>query len=153
MNGNDPFQTEEYSRIQEEHLYRSIAYLLERGIEFAVAAEVEYLEFEPPLPEEIYGRFSPVSLFVLTGYTYESSHLEEEALLFEAGFGEENFGSHVSVPLLAIKQLIVGEYPIAINIAEPAPEEEREAPDTSRSMEALLNNPENLRLLKKRKKS
>jgi hypothetical protein len=151
MNGNDPFQTPEYRQIQEEHLYRSIAYMLERGIEFAVAAEVEYMAFDPELPAEIYERFSPVSLFVLSGYTYETSRLEEGLLSFEAGFGEGDFGSQVTLPLLAIKQLIVGEYPIAINIAEPSPLEE-ESPDTSRSMEALLNNPENLRLLKKRKK-
>ena len=140
MSQNDPFQSD---------AFRIVSFLLEQGVEFAVAAEVEYLRFDPELPVSIHERFAPVSLFVLTGYTYETAQVDEETLMFEAGFGEENFGSHVAVPLLAIKQVIVGEYPVAINIAEPAPEEE---PDTSRSMEALLNNPENLRLLKKKKK-
>ncbi len=147
---NDPFQSEAFREIEEEHLYRMIAYLLERGVEFAIAAEVEHMGFDPELPAEIQSRFSPISLFVLTGYTYETARLEGKALSFEAGFGEEDFGSMVSVPLLAIKQLIVGEYPIAINVAEPRPREE--SADPSHSMEALLNNPENLKLLKKRKK-
>ena len=146
---NDPFRSEAFRRIQEEHLYRSIAFLLEEGIEFAVAAEVEYIDFDPALPEGIAERLAPVSLFVLSGYSFESSSVDEEALAFEAGFGAENFGSRLRIPLLAIKQLIVGEYPIAINIAEPGREEM--TPEAERSMEALLSNPENRRLLKKKK--
>jgi hypothetical protein len=150
MPRNDPFQSDVFRKIQLEYLSRILSFLLEEGVEFAVAAEVEYLGFEPELPREIHERFSPVSLFVLTGYTYETARIDGESLLFEAGFGEENFGSLVSVPLLAVKQVIVGEYPVAINIAEPSPE--TEVPDASHSMEALLNNPENLKLLKKKKK-
>lgn len=148
MQKNDPFQTEAYRQIQREHLYRTIAFLLEEGIEFAVAAEVEHLEFDPPLPEEVAERMAPLSLFVLSNYTFESGSVDEEALSFEAGFGPENFGAWVRVPLLAIKQVIVGEYPIAINIAEPSA---LETPEASHSMEALLSNPENRKLLKKKK--
>ena len=146
---NDPFQSEAFRRIEEEHLYRAIAFLLEEGIEFAVAAEVEYVNFDPPLPKSIAENLRPLSLFVLGGYSFESGSVDETALVFEAGFGAENFGSLLRIPLLAIKQLIVGEYPIAINIAEPRPE--AASPETERSMEALLSNPENRRLLKKKK--
>ena len=149
MSQNDPFQSETFRTIQQEYLSRVISFLLDEEVEFAIAAEVEYLDFDPELPSGIHERFSPVSLFVLAGYTYETARLDEERLIFEAGFGEENFGSVVTVPLLAIKQVIVGEYPVAINIAEPVPEEH---PDPSHSMEALLNNPENLKLLKKKRK-
>jgi hypothetical protein len=148
MPKHDPFQSDAYRQIQREHLYNTLAFLLEEGVEFAVAAEVEYLDFDPALPEEIAERMAPVSLFVLSNYTFESAGVDGEALSFEAGFGAENFGSRVTVPLLAIKQVIVGEYPIAINIAEPSP---LEAPETARSMEALLSNPENRKLLKKKK--
>ena len=146
---NDPFQSEAFRRIEEEHLYRTIAFLLEEGIEFAVAAELECVSFDPPLPQSIAEHLRPLSLFVLGGYSFESSSVDEKALVFEAGFGVENFGSVVRIPLLAIKQLIVGEYPIAINIAEPRPEDG--TPEAERSMEALLSNPENRRLLKKKK--
>ncbi len=147
---SDPFQSDEFREIQREYLMRTIGFLLEHGIDFAVAAEVEHLVFEPELPESIAERFQPLSLFVLTGYTFESSSVDEEALRFEAGFGEENYGAWVTIPLLAIKQVIVGEHAIALNIAEPAPKVS--APDPSRSMEALLKNPENLKLLKKKRK-
>ena len=147
---SDPFQSEAYRKIQQEHLSRTIAFLLENGIEFAVAAEVKYIDFEPPLPEEIASSLRELSLFILSGYTFESSSVDEESLRFEAGFGEANIGAWVTIPLLAIKQIVVGEYPIALNIAEPAPVEP--APDASRSMEALLRNPENLKLLKKKRK-
>ncbi len=150
MSTDAPFESEAFRALQREYLRDLIAYLLEEGVEFAVAAEIEFVEFDPPLPEEIRRRFSPVSLFVLSGYTYETTRVEEDRLSFEAGFGEENIGSIVSMPLLAIKQLVVGDYPVAVNIAEPLPEER---PDASRSMEALLNNPENIKLLKKRKKN
>jgi len=144
---NDPFQSDEFREIQREHLYRIVSFLLEQGMEFAVAAEVEYMSFDPELPSEIRERFAPISLFVLSNYTFESATVDEEALYFEAGFGEQDFGSRVTLPLLAIRQIVVGEYPIAVNIAEPLP-----SPAPERSMEALLSNPENLKLLKKMRK-
>ena len=146
----DLFQTDEYRHLQQEYLYKTIDFLLKNGVEFAVAAQIDAVDFEPPLPEEIRKRLHDVSLFILSGYTYESSFLEKDALRFEAGFGEENYGSWVTIPLLAIKQIYVDEFPIAVNVAETAPESP--APDPSRSMEALLKNPENLKLLKKKKK-
>jgi len=148
MPKNDPFDSEAYREIQSNHLYNTLTFLLEEGIEFAVAVEVEYLRFDPPLPEDLSKQLATISLFVLSNYTFESANMQENSLIFEAGFGEENFGSRVEVPLLAIKQVIVGEYPIAINIAEPSP---FETPNTLHSMEALLSNPENRKLLKKRK--
>ena len=83
---------------------------------------------------------------MLANYSFESATLNKEFLEFEAGFGSENFGAVVQIPLLAIKQIFVGEYPILINIAS-IPEEAEEID----SMSALLNNPENAKLLKRRK--
>jgi len=56
----------------------------------------------------------------------------------------------VTIPLIAIKQLFVSEYPILINIvsADDIEEEKQEEVD---SMSALLNNPENAKLLKNKK--
>jgi len=144
---SNPFQSDEFRAIQREHLFRTITFLLEQGLEFAVAAEVQYMSFDPEIPSEIRERFAPISLFVLSNYTFESATVDEEALYFEAGFGEQDFGSHVTLPLLAIRQIVVGEYPVAVNIAEPLP-----SPAPERSMEALLSNPENLKLLKKKRK-
>jgi len=147
----EPFHTDTYKRLIQEHLYNTIAFLLENGIEFSLAAEIRYTDFAPKLPADIMEGFEPVVLFVMAGYTFESAHLDEEHFFFEAGFGPEGFGSHVTIPLLAIKQIFVEEYPIAINISEPI----RKRParqHANRSMEALLNNPENQKLLKKSRK-
>jgi hypothetical protein len=85
----------------------------------------------------------------LSGYTFESAKIDKGYFVFEAGFGSENFGATVSVPLLAIKQLFVEEHPIVINLAEPLLAQKKED-KVQNSMEALLNNPENKKLLKKK---
>jgi len=142
------FQTPEYRKLMEEHIGNTIAYLFEKNQEFAIACEVKYIDFNPELPLEIMENFKETVLFVLSGYTFESAKLEEGFFSFEAGFGSENFGSVVTIPLLAIKQVIVGEHPIVLNLAQPVPKTELA---TKSSMEALLRNPENKKLLKKKK--
>ena len=93
--------------------------------------------------------FNEAVLFILTGYTLESAFRKDDTLVFEAGFGAENFGSVVTVPLLAIKQIFLGETPLLLNHATlPMPS----SPKATNSMEALLNNPENQKLLKKKPK-
>jgi len=147
MQEQSPFNSSEYREIQERHLFETVDFLLENGIEFAIVAEVKYIDFNPPLPKELYEMLQELSLFILSGYTFESAEVDSSNLKFEAGFGKENFGSILSMPLLAIKQIIVGEYPIAINIAKPMLKKRKI--DTSFSMEALLKNPENFKLFKK----
>jgi len=151
---SDIFQSKDYRELISSHLTNSIEFLFENNQEFAVACEVEYLRFDPELPKDISDGFGSTILFILTGYTYESAKLDDGYFSFEAGFGEENFGSLVTLPLLSIKQIFVGEYPITINISEPSGKEVEsgvESIDSIRSMEALLSNPENKRLLKKKK--
>ena len=144
-------QTDTFRSLMRDHLFNTIAYLLEAGQEFAVAAEVEYLDSDPELPRSITRGFGEVALFVLQGYTFETATLDEEYLYFEAGFGEENIGAHVILPLLSIKQIFIDEYPIALNIISPAPYAKTPIA-AERSMEALLSNPENQKLIKDNKK-
>lgn len=149
----DLFNTQSYQKLISSHLENTIHFLFENDQEFALACETEFLSFNPPLPQTILDGFGETVLFILTGYTYETSKIEDGEFSFEAGFGEENFGSHVSLPLLAIKQIFVGEYPITINISTAtAPHQEVDITqrDSSRSMEALLNNPKNKKLLKRK---
>ncbi|RRS30219.1 MAG: hypothetical protein P794_07695 [Epsilonproteobacteria bacterium (ex Lamellibrachia satsuma)] len=141
------FQTPEYRALIEEHIVKTIDYLFSRNQEFALACEVKYINFDPELPLEIRKTFNETVLFILSGYTYETAKLEEGYFSFEAGFGNENFGSTVTVPLLAIKQLFVDDHPIVINLANPVSVKKA----SKNSMEALLNNPENKKLLKKKK--
>lgn len=152
------FQTAEYRALMQSHIFSTVEYLFSKEQEFALACEVKTLTFSPELPKEILESFNETVLFILSGYTFESAQLEEEYLSFEAGFGADNFGSLVSIPLLGIQQIILGgDTPILINHAKPIkPEEKKEESDSqkalkSTSMEALLNNPENKKLLRNKK--
>ena len=142
------FQTPEYKALMQEHIEKTIGYLFNKNQEFALACEIKYVNFNPELPSDIKDTFNETVMFVLSGYTYETAKLEEGYFYFEAGFGNDNFGSTVTVPLLAIKQLFVGDHPIVLNLAEPATKKKT---SNNNSMEALLNNPENKKLLKKKK--
>jgi len=143
----DLLHTDTYRSIMRRHLYEVVAYLLENDQDFAVAADVDAMRFDPPLPRSITQHFDEVALFVLVGYTFQSAWLDEEHLYFEAGFGKEDIAAEVTLPLLAIRQIFVGEYPVAINVASPAPFRSPEYRPARRSMEALLRNPENRRFL------
>lgn len=147
-------QTPEYRTLIQSHIFETIKYLFDKNQEFALACEVKYITFTPELPAEIKDSFEDTVLFILSGFTFESAQLNEEYFSFEAGFGSENFGSTVSLPLLAIKQLFVGDNPIVINLANPVGESEKKKEGSASkksSMEALLNNPENKKLLKNKK--
>lgn len=149
------FQTAEYKAIMQEHISQTIGYLFNKNQDFALACDMQYVNFNPELPTDLKEGFNETVLFILTGYTLESAIIEEGYFSFEAGFGDNNFGSVVLVPLLAIKQILVGDNPIVFNLAHP--EQKSESKRTSNisasknSMEALLKNPENKKLLKKRK--
>ncbi|NKQ40900.1 MAG: hypothetical protein HF962_04945 [Sulfurovum sp.] len=145
------FHTDEYKSIIKDHLFNTMAFLLENGVEFSIAAEIRHIGFSPELPSDIISGFGDVVLFVMAGYTFESAHIDDDHFFFEAGFGADGFGSHVTVPILSIKQVSVDDYPLAINISEPAREKAKKT-TVNKSMEALLNNPENKKLLKKAKK-
>ena len=142
------FQTLEYRTLIQEHITKTLTYLFQKDQEFALACEIKYVNFNPELPTDIHETFNETVLFILSGYTFESAKLEEAYFSFEAGFGDENFGSTVTVPLLAIKQLFVGDHHIVFNLAHPI---DKEKVSKKSSMEALLNNPENKKLLKKKK--
>ena len=147
-------QTPEYRTLIQTHIFETIKYLFNKNQEFALACEVKYITFTPDLPSDIKNSFDDKVLFILSGFTFESAQLNEESFSFEAGFGSENFGSIVSLPLLAIKQIFVGDNPIVINLANPMIESEKkkkESASKKSSMEALLNNPENKKLLKNKK--
>ena len=147
-------QTPEYRTLIQRHIFETIKYLFNKDQEFALACEVKYITFTPELPANIKDSFDDTVLFILSGFTFESAQLNEEYFSFEAGFGSENFGSTVSLPLLAIKQLFVGDNPIVINLANPVLESEKKkeaSASKKSSMEALLKNPENKKLLKNKK--
>jgi hypothetical protein len=143
------FQSAEYKSLMESQIEGLLSLLFKYDQEFAVACELKYVTFDPPLPSYITEGFGQTVLFVITNYTFETAYAQDGLFGFEAGFGEENFGSVVTMPYLAIKQIFVGETPLLLNHASPA-ETKKKTPQNS--MEVLLSNPENQKLLKKKQR-
>ena len=51
----------------------------------------------------------------MSNYTYTTVQIDDNYISFEAGFGNENFGSVVKIPLYAIFQIIIDESILYIN--------------------------------------
>ena len=144
-------ETPQYKKLMKAHILATIEYMFDNNQEFGVACEVSEVIFEPDLPVELKESLPEITIFVLANYSFESASVTHTDISFEAGFGTENFGSLVTIPLLAIKQLFVAEYPILINISSSRDEANEEEVEVIDSMAALLKNPENAKLLKKKK--
>ncbi len=141
-----------YMNLMRKHIQELLLFLFEQEQNFGILCKIEHLTFEPELPENIRKEFRPMTLFFLAGYTFESARLDSSTLIFEAGFGEENIGSFVQVPLLSIMQVIVDETPIFVNLASPADAASNHAPKRENgienSMASFLSNPENQKFIK-----
>ncbi|RLA71786.1 MAG: hypothetical protein DRG24_04620 [Epsilonproteobacteria bacterium] len=152
----DIVKEDTFISLMNKHIQELLIYLFDQDQHFGVLCKIEHLSFDPPLPEHISSEFHPMTLFFLAGYTFETARIEEGYLVFEAGFGEENIGSYVTVPLLSIMQIIVDQTPIFINLAtmKETIDGEEEVPAVNGvkdSMSAFLSNPENEKFLKKKK--
>ena len=145
-----------FAQIMKRSIQDVIIHFFEREQNFGILCKIEEVAFNPTLPDDINSEFRPLTLFFLAGYTFETAKIEDGYLIFEAGFGSDNFGSIVTVPLLSIMQIIVDETPILINLSvykESAGEENKATEDNQgvqNSMASFLNNPENSKFLKKK---
>jgi len=147
----DMIKEREFQEIMDAYIKDVLFYLLESDQPFGLLCNLKYVTFDPPLPEDLSELLQEVTLFMIAGYTFESFEIEGDILFFEAGFGPQNFGSVVSMPVLAILQLLVEETPILINMAQPMTNFKTEEEDSGvkSSLENFLNNPENRKFLKK----
>lgn len=149
----DIIKSPSFARLMETHIRDIILYLFENEQNFGILCKIDQLDFDPPLPKYISDEFRAMTLFFLAGYTFESARIENDCLIFEAGFGQENIGSFVSVPMLAIVQIIIDDTPAFVNLALPqerhpaAGDEKNEG--VVNSMNSFLSNPENQKFLKK----
>lgn len=142
-----------FGEVMQHNIVSVLHYLFENNQDFGVLCKLEFVTFEPPLPKHISKDFRNMTLFYLAGYTFDSATLDNNTLSFEAGFGEENFGSLVSVALGSIVQIIVDDSPILINQfnykKQKIKKEIKQNGGIENSMSTFLSNPENARFLKK----
>ncbi|MDQ1245307.1 MAG: hypothetical protein QG565_1648 [Campylobacterota bacterium] len=142
-----------FAKVMQKNIQNLIIYLFEKDKPFGVLCKIEHITFEPPLPKEIIEEFRSMTLFFLAGYTFDTAAIVGDNLVFEAGFGSDNFGSLVTVPLLSIVQVIVDETPLLINLANYKKEKnvvkKVDNGGVENSMASFLSNPENSKFLKK----
>jgi len=142
----------EFASIMQKNIQELLVYFFEKEQNFGILCQIEDVSFDPVLPEEIESNFREMTLFFLAGYTFETAHITDGFLVFEAGFGAENIGSVVSVPLNAIMQVIVDETPVLINLStyKVQREELKQVDDkgVENSMASFLSNPENSKFVK-----
>ena len=103
--------------LMKNHAKECLEYLLEKNSGFNIVVNLKNVKFNPELPKEISDNFSNLIMFELDNYTLESAFLEDDFLNFEAGFGNENFASTLSVPLSDIIQINLKNQPIFINLS------------------------------------
>ena len=133
------------------HIKEIIDLLLVKDTYFSILTNIADITFDPVLPSEITQHFKPITLFVIAEYTFETCSFDDENLYFEAGFGHQNVGSFVTVPLRSIVQIIIEDTPVFINLSVP-PEHTPKKADVEKSTNIFLSNPENQKLLKKKKR-
>lgn len=143
----------DFAKIMQKNIENLIILLFEKDQNFGILCKIDQISFEPPLPKSISSEFRPMTLFFLAGYTFDTASIVDDMIVFEAGFGTDNFGSIVTVPLLSIMQIIVDETPLLINLASYKKEnkiiQKVDNGGVENSMASFLSNPENSKFLKK----
>lgn len=139
----DIIENPNYKEIIEKQIQDIIVFLLDNNQEFSITANITPISFNPALPEEIKSQLHKFSLFVLSNYTYTTIEINEEFLSFEAGFGNENFGSVVKIPLHAIFQIIVDDSILYLNSIATVEKFNRDL--EKNSFNIFKNNPNNKR--------
>ena len=111
----DIIENNEYKSLVEKQIKENVLFLLEKQQEFSITANIQPISFTPELPKVIKDQMHKFSLFTLSNYTYTTVQIDDNYISFEAGFGNENFGSVVKIPLYAIFQIIIDESILYIN--------------------------------------
>lgn len=142
----------DFAKLMQKNIEDLMVHLFKKEQNFGILCKIDDISFNPPLPSEIKTEFRPMTLFFLAGYTFDTARIINSDLVFEAGFGSDNFGSVVSVPLLSIMQVIVDETPLLINLAtykkDTIKVKKVDESGVENSMSSFLSNPENSKFLK-----
>lgn len=149
---NNVINDKDFATLMQKNIYDMLVHLFEKEQNFGVLCKIEDTTFEPELPAEINTEFRSMTLFFLAGYTFDTARIVDDSLVFEAGFGVDNYGSVVNVPLLSIMQIIVDETPLLINISthkkDVKSEKKVDEGGVENSMASFLSNPENSKFIK-----
>jgi len=134
----------DYKELMIKQLKEQLGYMLKSNTEFSIVVHMDSgVDFNPALPEYIQEGFRDFTIFAIAGYTFQSAFIENNTLIFEAGFGPENIGAMVYVDIDRILQIVIGETPIFINVTASIEREEEKD-----SFDVFVNNPKNKKFFK-----
>lgn len=142
---NNIIENIEYKNLVSSQIKDTMEFLLKKGQEFAITANIDAIKFNPELPDATKSQLSKFSLFVLANYTYSTVTLYESTLTFEAGFGSENFGSTVTIPYHAVFQIVVDESILFVNSVATVDKFNKDTKE--KSLNVFKNNPNNKGLI------
>lgn len=145
---NTIIEDENYKNLVASQIEQTILFLLQQDEEFAITLNIKAADFNPALPESIHEKLAKFSLFVLSNYTYTTVKLHNGNLSFEAGFGAENFGSVVTVPLHSIFQIVLDESILFVNPVATVEKFNDNGFMEKRSKNIFKNNPNNKKFMK-----
>ncbi|MFV7789646.1 hypothetical protein ACNSOP_05660 [Aliarcobacter lanthieri] len=131
-----------FKELAQNHIKDIIQHIVSKNIEFSLVINIESVIFEPDLPKGIKKKLNKFSLFTLAGYTFTTVRIDGDFLFFEAGFGEENFGSVLKIPLFSILQIIINDNIIYINLTATV-EKFNQKDLKDNSFNVFKNNPNN----------
>jgi hypothetical protein len=134
-----------YRELMTKQVKEQIKFLLQHSSEFSIVVHMDGgVDFNPPLPDEIKVNFKEFTIFAIAGYTFKSAYIENNRLIFEAGFGSENIGAMVYIDMDRILQIVIGDTPIFINVIASAPKQVKKE-----SFNVFVSNPKNKKFFKK----
>ena len=137
-------ESNDFKNLMIKQIHEMIEYLLNRSTEFAITVNINGATFNPNLPSTIEKKLSKFSLFVLSNYTYTTIKIDEQFISFEAGFGSENFGSTVTIPLESIFQIVIEDSILLINpVATVEKFNTNTKASLNKSINVFKNNPNN----------
>jgi CO dehydrogenase/acetyl-CoA synthase beta subunit len=146
---SDVIESLDFKNLMIKQIKEMIYYLLGKNSEFAITVNINGATFNPNLPSSIEKKLSKFSLFVLSNYTYTTIKVDDEIISFEAGFGSENFGSTVTIPLESIFQIVIEDSILLINpVATVEKFNNNSKVLLQKSKNIFKNNPKNLDLIK-----
>lgn len=112
---NDLVSSKEYKNLVSKQLKDLLLLLMSNNKPFELITNISWVTFTPDIPEEITTNFTKYTLFSIANYTLESLELHDKYLTFEAGFGQNNFGSICKIPYLAIFKASIDSSILFIN--------------------------------------
>lgn len=142
---------DKFGLLMQNHARDVLEYLISFNIPFLIVANKNLISYNPDLSSETKANISSgeFTIFTLANFTLESAILNRNTLSFHASFTrDDKEGTIVEVPLGAIFEICLKDYPIFINRAIYKSRDKTIQNQISDSLRVFLSNPENQEFFK-----